>query len=826
MGKRFVNEAFTQPVDTKRFVIFDRNESKHIADSDNLPNELPKNIEGKNALVYDTSSGSVYIWYNNMFIQTTEKPEFVTESLSPNDKKLFATVWSSMTINKRIEEITKVDATLNAAAIAQLMPNNLLDMSNYVELVEGIFANWVREGKFNRTDESKNVDAFVAWHDNVDNYRADSKKFEQICKIFSDNGSDDDTAVDVAFNKLSASDKHKVMQIAGLEFIDESLSSMGWSTKDYPLGSNVTATNVWNKSIISGTVHEVKPDTIYIKTADGAIKQAGSLSYSIDFVNEAIDMSAINPSFVLSYLLQSITEAHRQHLNSDFKDVNIAETHKILDAYYKEMPELVDAVAEQAQYDGVQIISVPTYAWSNPVYGCKELIASIDAAYEMFDNACKSDLDAIKSYLKRTVYKLTKLAGWQNVDVVFVNESIDVDSLIQTISFAFGDLTAAQIATLKLWSTTTKVPTAADSQKLLKLLNFDITHGNEESIAQCIEASFVNESADDNAKFVTVLGALKHVRANQKDSEAVKIQDIEKYIADNHSDKNITMEDIKKALDSVNDLKYDENSGDYINESALQNKSLLKVGQTVIVDGISKQGVIKELTSVNDMVNVDFNGDVYGIAISRIKQVLDNDAVVWTNESALQDKYRQFFRDKLEAYGVKSPSQLSKEDKSKFFNEIKEEWKSLKDVDESANAYEFCKKYTLLNDSKVLLDIEQVLADAKIDTQLNIDVAYNNADVDTKKKLSKLVGADFVDESKMSPRRSYIAAKKFINESFEVGQTFLLANALDDTAGHTIPANTYVKYAGIDEKSNTAILDYAGALYYVTVANLTAAVSA
>jgi hypothetical protein len=271
---------------------------------------------------------------------------------------------------------------------------------------------------------------------------------------------------------------------------------------------------------------------------------------------------------------------------------------------------------------------------------------------------------------------------------------------------------------------------------------------------------FVNESADDNAKFVTVLGALKHVRANQKDSEAVKIQDIEKYIADNHSDKNITMEDIKKALDSVNDLKYDEDSGDYI------------------------------------------------------------------NESALQDKYRQFFRDKLEAYGVKSPSQLSKEDKSKFFSEIKEEWKSLKDVDESANTYEFCKKYTLLNDGKVLLDIEQVLADAKIDMQLNIDVAYSNADVDTKKKLSKLVGADFVDESKKSPRRSYIAAKKFINESFEVGQTFLLANALDDTAGHTIPANTYVKYAGIDEKSNTAILDYAGALYYVTVANLTAAVSA
>jgi hypothetical protein len=139
-----------------------------------------------------------------------------------------------------------------------------------------------------RVDESKNVDAFVAWHESADNYQNDPEKFKQIYKIFSDNGIDDDTEVDVAFNKLSASDKHKVMQIAGLEFVDESLSSMGWSIKDYPIGSKITATNVWNDSIISGTVHAVKPDTIYIKTADGAIKQAGSLSYSIDFVNEAI----------------------------------------------------------------------------------------------------------------------------------------------------------------------------------------------------------------------------------------------------------------------------------------------------------------------------------------------------------------------------------------------------------------------------------------------------------------------------------------------------------------------------------------------------------
>lgn len=45
------------------------------------------------------------------------------------------------------------------------------------------------------------------------------------------------------------------------------------------------------------------------------------------------------------------------------------------------------------------------------------------------------------------------------------------------------------------------------------------------------------------------------------------------------------------------------------------------------------------------------------------------------NESEKQDAYQEFFRNKLKDYGVESPSELSDEDKSKFFSEIKSEWK-------------------------------------------------------------------------------------------------------------------------------------------------------
>lgn len=45
------------------------------------------------------------------------------------------------------------------------------------------------------------------------------------------------------------------------------------------------------------------------------------------------------------------------------------------------------------------------------------------------------------------------------------------------------------------------------------------------------------------------------------------------------------------------------------------------------------------------------------------------------NESEKQDAYQEFFKNKLKDYGVESPSELSEEDKSKFFSEIKSEWK-------------------------------------------------------------------------------------------------------------------------------------------------------
>lgn len=46
--------------------------------------------------------------------------------------------------------------------------------------------------------------------------------------------------------------------------------------------------------------------------------------------------------------------------------------------------------------------------------------------------------------------------------------------------------------------------------------------------------------------------------------------------------------------------------------------------------------------------------------------------------SELQKEYRNFFLGKLNSYSVKSPAELNKAEKAKFFTEIKQDWTKIK----------------------------------------------------------------------------------------------------------------------------------------------------
>jgi hypothetical protein len=61
-------------------------------------------------------------------------------------------------------------------------------------------------------------------------------------------------------------------------------------------------------------------------------------------------------------------------------------------------------------------------------------------------------------------------------------------------------------------------------------------------------------------------------------------------------------------------------------------------------------------------------------------------------------EYQKFFAKKLEKYGVKSPSELSDEDKKKFYDEVDSEWKG---EDEKPEADD-------INEAKQMVDKKQL----------------------------------------------------------------------------------------------------------------------
>lgn len=130
------------------------------------------------------------------------------------------------------------------------------------------------------------------------------------------------------------------------------------------------------------------------------------------------------------------------------------------------------------------------------------------------------------------------------------------------------------------------------------------------------------------------------------------------------------------------------------------------------------------------------------------------EVVTSVNESEAQDAYREFFRAKLEEFGVKSPAELSEQQKKDFFNQIKAEWPDAKEemLNESkesdeANKVAFARAYADCNDIKKVQKIDEILLKAGQRVSTSIDVAFAAVKPDVQKELCKIVGVEWTNES-------------------------------------------------------------------------------
>lgn len=242
------------------------------------------------------------------------------------------------------------------------------------------------------------------------------------------------------FDELSADTQRAIVEnFKAKDDLDESIEFV--NKAPYAIdGTNIKPGDAVKVEVVADGALAAAGEQVRIKVSAGEestelIVNKNDKQWVANVVDEAFDVSTVDASSLASMLLQSITEAHRIHLNNEFgPHVNKYAAHKILDDFYKDFPELVDSFVEQLRYDGVTLTR-SDYSWSDALIGMKELIAAIDAVYDTVDSASKSELDAIKSFLKKHAWMLENQAGFVAGKVVVeswednYNDKSDMDKL-------------------------------------------------------------------------------------------------------------------------------------------------------------------------------------------------------------------------------------------------------------------------------------------------------------------------------------------------------------------------------------------------------------
>lgn len=242
------------------------------------------------------------------------------------------------------------------------------------------------------------------------------------------------------FDELSADTQRAIVEnFKAKDDLDESIEFV--NKAPYAIdGTSIKPGDAVKVEVVADGKLDAAGEQIRIKVSAGEestelIVNKNDKQWIANVVDEAFDMSTVDASSLASMLLQSITEAHRIHLNNEFgPHVNKYAAHKILDDFYKGFPELVDSFVEQLRYDGVTLTR-SDYSWTDALIGMKELIAAIDAVYDTVDSASKSELDAIKSFLKKHAWMLENQAGFVAGNVVVeswednYNDKSDMDKL-------------------------------------------------------------------------------------------------------------------------------------------------------------------------------------------------------------------------------------------------------------------------------------------------------------------------------------------------------------------------------------------------------------
>ena len=535
-----------------------------------------------------------------------------------------------------------------------------------------------------------------------------------------------------------------------------------------------------------------------------------------EFVNESYVDEALSPAdtarltAIISNTYAMVNYAHVLH-NNDFDAPNVNAVHLALETLYTELPALADELGEACRFDyDITLDHTVVINEANPVKACFDLRNDLLSLQKDMPGYINSMIDAVNALLTSVMYKMVRLGGLTKPTITVVNEAeargwseYSVQEKLNALKLAIMSDGLAYDAEDYVGKDLKDMP--KELRDALEVVTAVNESANNDKIAANVWASYSN---DERKRIAKLAGRESDINVNWQ-----------KMLSDVQSD-------LKRIMVSDGDLKEDE-----------------------------------------------------------------------CDESEAQDAYREFFRKKLEEFGVKSPAELSEDQKKDFFNQIKAEWPDAKaemlnestnnmvgsifanyfakaedkkksqvadmldiektatpeqiakafdaatsndqetcckilSIDESkesdeANKVAFARAYADCNDIKKIQKIDEILLKAGQRVSTSIDVAFAAVKPEVQKELCKIVGIDWMNESKsnmnLNRKRSIIAALKYVNEELEVGAELKCLKDLTTTDGTVIPAGSTVSYTGIDSNTNVATVTFDENSYAVTIPDLTAA---
>ena len=404
------------------------------------------------------------------------------------------------------------------------------------------------------------------------------------------------------------------------------------------------------------------------------------------FVDEALSLAdTARLTTIISSTYAMVNYAHVLH-NNDFDAPNVNAVHLALETLYTELPALADELGEACRFDyDITLDSSVVINEANPVKACFDLRNDLLSLQKDMPGYINSMIDAVNALLTSVMYKMVRLGGLTKPTITVVNE-----------------------AEARGWS-------EYSTQERLNALKLAIM---SDGLAYDAE-DYVGKDLKDMPKELQV--ALEVVTAVN-----------ESFINEGYSAKAYNKVIDSMTVEEIIDImsKFD----DKIKDMRKTDKGSL----TMIATHVRKPSDMGPAKEVKEYILKKYEdklkkADELMSATKPGKPADGSGRLNECDESEAQDAYREFFRAKLEEFGVKSPAELSEDQKKDFFNQIKAEWPDAKAemLNEGSKSYaELWNTMSKKDKIAISKELGYRLADNIYDTKFeNLDDEEVNMDI-------------------------------------------------------------------------------------------------